>query len=204
MASSYLDRTGSAEVLVRSSGPRRLVDRYGLGLRPRRDPNPPMRMVGRRTTGPQSNAEGRWPPARSAVDRLARQIDVRRSRPEVTDEGDDIFFHRQAGLHHDLLIVRWLQKRPDSREPPGRAPSVMSRRSWRRAPPLTVIPDGQSFPPNGRHRPIESGGARAPVRDHDWSALMAQAQGGDGVAYRRLLEEIAPYLRSLAAKRHRE
>jgi RNA polymerase sigma-70 factor (ECF subfamily) len=33
---------------------------------------------------------------------------------------------------------------------------------------------------------------------------MAHAQTGDGDAYRRLLEEITPYLRSLAAKRHRE
>ena len=35
-----------------------------------------------------------------------------------------------------------------------------------------------------------------------WSALMARAQDGDRIAYRRLLEEITPYLRSLAA-RHR-
>ena len=34
--------------------------------------------------------------------------------------------------------------------------------------------------------------------------LMERAQGGDTVAYRRLLEEIAPYVRSLAAKRCRE
>jgi RNA polymerase sigma factor (sigma-70 family) len=36
----------------------------------------------------------------------------------------------------------------------------------------------------------------------DWSALMARAQDGDRVAYRRLLEEVTPYLRSLTA-RHR-
>jgi RNA polymerase sigma-70 factor (ECF subfamily) len=35
-----------------------------------------------------------------------------------------------------------------------------------------------------------------------WSALMARAQDGDGAAYRRLLEDITPYLRALAA-RHR-
>ena len=34
--------------------------------------------------------------------------------------------------------------------------------------------------------------------------LMERAQGGDTVAYRRLLEEIAPYVRSLAAKWCRE
>jgi len=38
--------------------------------------------------------------------------------------------------------------------------------------------------------------------DVDWSILMARAQEGDGVAYRRLLEEVTPYLRSLAARRH--
>jgi RNA polymerase sigma-70 factor (ECF subfamily) len=36
----------------------------------------------------------------------------------------------------------------------------------------------------------------------EWSALMARAQDGDRLAYRRLLEEITPYLRSLAV-RHR-
>jgi RNA polymerase sigma-70 factor (ECF subfamily) len=39
-----------------------------------------------------------------------------------------------------------------------------------------------------------AGGAAA------WSALMARAQDGDRFAYRRLLEEITPYLRSLAKK----
>lgn len=40
------------------------------------------------------------------------------------------------------------------------------------------------------------------ARELDWSILMARAQDGDRVAYRRLLLEIAPYLRSLAARRH--
>lgn len=39
---------------------------------------------------------------------------------------------------------------------------------------------------------------------HDWSSLMAQAQAGDASAYRTLLEAVAPYLRSLAARRHRD
>ncbi len=42
------------------------------------------------------------------------------------------------------------------------------------------------------------------ARELDWSILMARAQTGDGEAYRRLLEEIAPYLRALAARRHRD
>jgi RNA polymerase sigma factor (sigma-70 family) len=47
-------------------------------------------------------------------------------------------------------------------------------------------------------------GASGPRPDGstDWSVLMARAQDGDRVAYRRLLEDITPYLRSLAA-RHR-
>lgn len=44
----------------------------------------------------------------------------------------------------------------------------------------------------------------AEPRDLDWSILMARAQGGDSVAYHRLLEEITPYLRSLAARCHRD
>jgi RNA polymerase sigma-70 factor (ECF subfamily) len=73
-----------------------------------------------------------------------------------------------------------------------------------RVPPLKVV--------NGA-RPAEGSWAAskcipraAPLarRDLEWSILMARAQSGDGVAYRRLLEEIVPYLRSLAAWRHRD
>src|SRR6516165_7888891 len=42
------------------------------------------------------------------------------------------------------------------------------------------------------------------IRDVDWSILMARAQEGDGAAYHRLLQEITPYLRSLAARRYRD
>src|SRR5258708_36613536 len=41
------------------------------------------------------------------------------------------------------------------------------------------------------------------IRDVDWSILMARAQDGDGAAYHRLLQDIVPYLRSLASRRHR-
>ncbi|MGH7123706.1 MAG: sigma-70 family RNA polymerase sigma factor [Stellaceae bacterium] len=41
------------------------------------------------------------------------------------------------------------------------------------------------------------------ARDRDWSALMAAAQSGDRAAYERLLKEILPFLRGLAAGRHR-
>lgn len=46
--------------------------------------------------------------------------------------------------------------------------------------------------------------APAAVREFDWSILMARAQAGEREAYRRLLDEITPYLRSLAVKSHRD
>ncbi|MBA7466468.1 hypothetical protein ES703_43058 [subsurface metagenome] len=52
-----------------------------------------------------------------------------------------------------------------------------------------------------------SASARVPqptVLDTDWAILMARAQDGDRAAYHRLLQEIAPYLRALAVRRHRD
>jgi RNA polymerase sigma factor (sigma-70 family) len=50
----------------------------------------------------------------------------------------------------------------------------------------------------------ESSRIRDPARRSDqtldWSICMARAQTGDREAYRRLLEEVTPYLRSLAAR----
>lgn len=40
--------------------------------------------------------------------------------------------------------------------------------------------------------------------EEEWAALMARAQSGDAAAYRRLLTALAPYLRSLASRHHRE
>ena len=73
-----------------------------------------------------------------------------------------------------------------------------------RTPPLTVVKgalSGEYGPGRGEPGP----GGRPPAdRDLEWSILMARAQDGDGGAYRRLLEEATPYLRSLAASRHRD
>jgi RNA polymerase sigma factor (sigma-70 family) len=41
------------------------------------------------------------------------------------------------------------------------------------------------------------------ARDREWSALMAAAQAGDRAAYERLLRNILPFLRALAARQHR-
>ena len=48
---------------------------------------------------------------------------------------------------------------------------------------------------------VKEGTVAPAPHELDWSIYMARAQGGDREAYRRLLEEITPYLRSLAARR---
>ena len=63
-----------------------------------------------------------------------------------------------------------------------------------RLPPLTLIKDDHQGGAGQTHS----------VRELDWSILMARAQDGDRGAYGRLLEEITPFLRSLAARRHRD
>ena len=65
----------------------------------------------------------------------------------------------------------------------------------------------------GRHNPntsltLVAGSAVNDMRDAgeglDWSKLMAQAQDGDREAYRKLLEGMTPYLRSLAGRCFKE
>jgi len=63
-----------------------------------------------------------------------------------------------------------------------------------RSPPLTRI----------KHDHEVDAGETHSARERDWSVLMARAQDGDRAAYRRLLEEITPFLRALAARRHRD
>ena len=60
-----------------------------------------------------------------------------------------------------------------------------------------------------RDRPLavvdgKPGPSEPPSDESDWSVLMACAQDGDQNAYRRLLREVAPYIRSLARRRFRE
>ena len=50
--------------------------------------------------------------------------------------------------------------------------------------------------------PTQRQPAEAADRELDWSILMARAQQGNAEAYRRLLEEITPFLRILCARRH--
>ena len=79
----------------------------------------------------------------------------------------------------------------------------MSSSGNHRASPLTLVSDAAPLLEAAR-RERGSNATDANARALDWSILMAHAQAGERDAYRRLLEEITPYLRSLAAKRHRD
>ena len=76
---------------------------------------------------------------------------------------------------------------------PNRKPSVPIGRHTGLSP-LSVIAGDRADEPS----------PSSASRELDWSVLMARAQAGDRDAYRRLLGEIAPYLRALAARRHRD
>lgn len=82
------------------------------------------------------------------------------------------------------------------------------------APAMTREPHSQPAPlriVGGRERPAEPGAGiprmdnqgSSAIPDVDWTILMARSQDGDSRAYLRLLQEVAPYLRALAARRHR-
>ena len=69
-----------------------------------------------------------------------------------------------------------------------------------RFPPLTLV-TGTSSPTETSSRDQGSPPEDQPAtRDLDWSIFMARAQGGDREAYRRLLKDITPYLRSLVVR----
>jgi RNA polymerase sigma factor (sigma-70 family) len=72
----------------------------------------------------------------------------------------------------------------------------MSPSPHNRGPDLTLVagaaPSSASDSRPGPERPA--------ARELDWSVYMARAQGGDREAYGRLLEDVAPYLRSIAAR----
>jgi RNA polymerase sigma-70 factor (ECF subfamily) len=79
----------------------------------------------------------------------------------------------------------------------------MTRERHGQATPLRIV-GGREGPPSapGDPRADEDHG-RSALPDLDWTILMARAQDGDGTAYLRLLQQVAPYLRALAARRHR-
>jgi len=80
----------------------------------------------------------------------------------------------------------------------------MSSGSRNRRSPLTLVAGASPARETGSAKPGSTAEKQASAHDLDWSILMARAQTGDGEAYRRLLAEIAPYLRSLAVRHHRD
>ena len=70
----------------------------------------------------------------------------------------------------------------------------------KRVPLLTLVKAAQGTGDVSR----ETGEDASDDRALNWSILMAHTQAGDAGAYRRLLTEIVPYLRSLAARRLRD
>jgi RNA polymerase sigma-70 factor, ECF subfamily len=76
------------------------------------------------------------------------------------------------------------------------ATKALAMAAGRKRPPLTLV---SSSPPQNAGAMPAAGGTRA-ANDADWSHLMARAQDGDRPSYRRLLEDITPFLRSLAVR----
>ena len=79
----------------------------------------------------------------------------------------------------------------------------MSRGPRNHVSPLTVVREGSTDSEEKASSSAAGSGGYSPAGEPDWSILMARAQSGDSSAYRRLLDDITPYLRSLARKRHR-
>ena len=75
----------------------------------------------------------------------------------------------------------------------------MSSRSHKRGPDLTLVAKAPSS--SSDLRPGREGPA---ARELDWSIYMGRAQSGDRGAYRRLLEDVTPYLRAIAARHFRD
>jgi RNA polymerase sigma-70 factor (ECF subfamily) len=70
----------------------------------------------------------------------------------------------------------------------------------RRIPPLTLVEPPPSAEGDLSRARVGSDRNATGAKGTDWSILMARAQAGDGEAYRRLLEQITPYVRSLAIR----
>ena len=69
------------------------------------------------------------------------------------------------------------------------------------APPHLTLVKNKATPEGHDHgNDLQS---KSAALDVDWSILMARGQVGDRDSYRRLLEQITPYLRSVAGKSHR-
>ena len=80
----------------------------------------------------------------------------------------------------------------------------MTRASRIQAPPLKLVGGRECCGEVIDNERLEADQAESVVPDIDWTILMARGQNGDGAAYLRLLQEVTPYLRALATRRHRD
>ena len=71
----------------------------------------------------------------------------------------------------------------------------------RHAPPHLTLVKNNATPVGHDHGDALQ--SKSATLDVDWSIMMARGQAGDRDCYRRLLEQITPYLRSVAQKSHR-
>lgn len=81
---------------------------------------------------------------------------------------------------------------------------AMSDDPQRQAAPLRVVGGRDDRQPLIDLCRSDAGSNGSSIPDVDWTILMARAQDGDSAAYLRLLQEVTPYLRALASRRHRE
>src|SRR5712692_7242180 len=135
---------------------------------------------------PFSPAAGSLRAAFTAARARHRRLDLQAVRQEIrsgTTKGyDGVFWRFLNGV--SLFRHKFLSMSPSSHN---------------RGPDLTLVagaaPSSASDSRSGRERPAAC--------ELDWSIYMARAQGGDRDAYRRLLEDVTPYLRSIAARHFR-
>ena len=80
----------------------------------------------------------------------------------------------------------------------------MMRASRIQPPPLKLVGGRECSGEVIDYEQLGADQAESLVPDIDWTILMARAQTGDGAAYLRLLQEVTPYLRALATRRHRD
>lgn len=80
---------------------------------------------------------------------------------------------------------------------------AMTREPHGPSKPLRIVGGREHPEPPFGNPQTDNDQGRSAIPDVDWTILMARAQDGDSAAYLRLLQEVAPYLRTLAARRHR-
>src|SRR5262249_27152422 len=118
-----------------------------------------------------------------AAPRYTRDVlEVRRKQARGYRSAAKIHFYRRAR--------GWCMERGEIRR------RHMSPGPPRRRSSLTLVTSSAGAAP--------AGGERNTSRARDWSRLMARAQDGDRHAYRALLEDMTPYLRTLAARCFKE